>query len=233
MQSYDVFKARSTVVAFFLTATLGIAATPVLALLLIHSALRTPEALYSQRDAPSNLPLWRWSLAAAIMSVAISTSVQYILSERTLQSVLETIRGRYLLAAPLSRDFEVTFAGVSLHLYGQLSLLVGDVLLLKAFFSMQHPRIGLKQRIIEAISASSGDTIRTMMVRTAALFSPVIVSFLMVYSRDFRLSIASSLGIIAALAYPLLACISLSFMLAAAVSAAQLIKKARINGEQQ
>ena len=212
---------------------MGIAATPVLALLLIHSALRTPEALNSQCDAPTNLPVWRWSLAAAIMSVAISNLVQYILSERTLQTMLEIIRGRYLLATPISRDFEFTFAGVSLHLFGQLSLLVGDVLLFKAFLSMQHPHIDLKQRIIKINSTAVGDTIGTLMVRTAVLLCPALLSFLIVYFDDFKLSVASSLGILPALAYPLLACISLSFMLAAAISAAQLLNRTLRNGDQQ
>lgn len=232
MQNRNNYWSPLLAVALLLTATLGIAATPVLALLLIYSTLRTSEVMNSQRDAPSNLPVWRWSLAAAIISVAISNSVQHILSEQTLQTMLETIQGRYLLATPISRDFEFTFAGVRLYLFGQLSLLVGDVLLFIAFLGVQHPQIGLKQRIIELNSATTSDAIGTSMLRTAVLLSPVLLSFLMVYSKDFKLSIASSLGILPALAYPLLACISLSFMLAAAISAAQLLNRTGTDREQ-
>ena len=219
--------------AFLLTATLGIAATPVLALLLIYSTLRTPEVMNSQHDAPIKLPVWRWSLVAAIMCVAISTSADYLFSEGALQGMLETIQERYLLATPISRDFEFTFAGARLYLFGPLYLLVGDVLLYMAFLGVQHPKIGLKQRIIEVNSAAIGDTIGTMTLRTAVLLSPLLLSLLIVYSNDFRLSIASGLGIVWALGYPLLACISLSFTLAAAISAAQILNKVRTNGEQR
>ncbi len=58
--------------------------------------------------------------------------------------MLKTIQARYLLATPISRDFEFTFAGARLYLFGQFSLLVGDVLLFVAFLSVQHPQNGLK-----------------------------------------------------------------------------------------
>lgn len=202
MQNHNTYWSPLLAVAFLLTATLGIAATPVLALLLL-------------------------------LCVAISTSADYIFSEGSLQRMLKMIQARYLLATPISRDFEFTFAGASLHLFGQFSLLVGDVLLFMAFLGVQHPQIGLKQRIIKLNSAALGDSIRTLIVRTAVLLSPVLLSFLMVYSNNFRLSVASSIGILPALAYPLLACISLSFMLAAAISAAQILNKVRTNGEQK
>lgn len=175
-----------------LIATLGLLATPILAVFLYRLAVRLPSESVSRPLRPVRLRVGWLSWLVVAVCITFSTVSRNYIAEEDFQFLLDHLAKRYALLMPNSKDLAPKIFGIQFHLSSQLVFLVADLLQLLCFtFLYRNPSVIRARMGVLDTNFASASKFRTAFL-AIGFIACILGVYLLFYHKNSALPIILS-----------------------------------------